>query len=78
MREWYPIPSSADEVARRRLRFGVPPPSPDPPRDADAITRAALEVLAGLVEANRLLLVRLERLEVEARRERDAASFLKS
>ena len=65
-----PIPSSAAEVARRRLRLGVPPPRSRPdPLDADAAARLLeiagylAEAIAGLVEATRLLLVRLERLE---------------
>lgn len=69
-----PIPSSAAEVARRRLRLGVPPPRPDPlddPAAAErflAIAEHILEAVAGLLEANRLLLFRLERLEEEGRR----------
>ena len=64
-----PIPSSAAEVARRRLRLGVPPPRPDPLDDPAAAERFLAiagylaEAIAGLLEANRLLLVRLERLE---------------
>ena len=70
-----PIPSSPAEVARRRLRLGVPPPRSRPdPLDADAAARFLAiagylaEAVDGLVEANRLLLVRLERLEEEGRR----------
>ena len=66
-----PIPSSAAEVARRRLRLGVPPPRPDPlddPAAAERVLTIAAEAIGGLLEANRLLGVRLERLEEEGRR----------